>query len=182
MFVHVRATSLQNGEAVKRYDLDVRVANWHQMLSTTNDPNAFHNLVNALEATNPGGWGPVSIELVLEHVRTAEFGNLPSRLQCAFAGADELSALRFAFTYRASMDSLFYEVAPLGDLFFADMALVNRGYERNLPPATALDRQHARARAYWSSVTPDPREVIISEALLVGGATVVRQLTLHGPF
>jgi hypothetical protein len=182
VFVHVRATPLQNGVAVMRYDLDVRVANWHQMLLAASDPTAFRNLVNTLETADPGSWGPVSIELILEHIRSAEFGTLPSRLQCAFAGADQLSALRFAFTYRASMDSLFYEVAPLDDIFFADMALVNRGYERNLPPAMALDRQHARARAYWNSVTPDPREVIISEALLVGGATIIRQLNLRGPF
>lgn len=182
LLVHVRATPLQTGETVKRYDLDVRVANWHQMLLAASDPNAFHNLVNALEMANAGGWGPVSIELILEHIRREEFGELPSRLQCAFAGADQLSALRFAFTYRASTDSLFYEVAPLGELFYADMALVNRGYERSLQPSVALDRQYARARAYWNSVTLAPRDVIISEALLVGGATVVRQLNLPGPF
>src|SRR2546428_2147784 len=134
MLVHVRATPLQNGASVTRYDLDVRIPNWNQMLLAVADPNAFRNLVNALEAANPGGWGSVVIELVLEHIRRSEFGELPSRIQCAFAGSDELSALRFAFTYRASIDSLFYEVIPLGEVTFADMALVNRGYEWNLPP------------------------------------------------
>lgn len=182
MLVHVRATALQAGDAVRRYDLDVRVPNWHQMLVAAGDAHAFRNLVDALKAANPGGWGPVSIELILEYIRTREFGELPSRLQCAFAGADELSALRFAFTYRPSMDNLFYEVAPVGDLVFANMAFVNRGYEPHLPPAMAIDRQYARARAYWNSVTPDPHDVIISEALLVGGATIVRPLNLPGPF
>jgi hypothetical protein len=181
MFVHVRATPLADGAAVNRYDLDVRVANWNQKLGTVGDPNGFRNLVVALRAANSGTWGPISIELVLEHVRAIEFGTRPSRLQCAFAGADELSALRFAFSYRASMDSLFYEVAPLGDVFFGDMALVNRGYELNLPPAIALERQFARARAYWNSVTPNPHDMIIAEALLLNGATVIHQLNLAGP-
>jgi hypothetical protein len=79
------------------------------------------------------------------------------------------------------MDSLFYEVAPLGDVFFGDMALVNRGYELNLPPAIALERQFARARAYWNSVTPNPHDMIIAEALLLNGATVIHQLNLAGP-
>jgi hypothetical protein len=182
MFVHVRATPLIDGAALNRYDLDVRVANWNQMLGTVGNPNAFRNMVVALQAVDPGSWGSISIELVLEHIRAVEFAALPSRLQCAFAGADELSALRFAFTYRPAMDSLFYEVAPLGEVFFGDMALVNRGYELNVAPAGALDRQFARARAYWNSVTPNPHEMIIAEALFVNGATVVQQLNLAGPF
>jgi hypothetical protein len=181
MFAYVSRVPIQNGAPVGRYDLDVRVANWDQMLGLAGDPNGFRNVANTLVAAYGNDWGSIAIELVLEHIRAGEFDHLPSRLQCAFAGSDELSALRFAFSYRAPIDNFFYEVTPVGEVVYADMALTNRGYELNLPPAMALDRQHTRARAYWNSVTSKYRDTVISEALLVGGASVVRQLNLPGP-
>jgi len=91
--------------------------------------------------------------------------------------------LRFSYHYRLNFQNLYYDVAPDGDVYFADMAFTNKGYDSNLPAEQALQNQRSRAGAYWHSVTQgENQEFILGEVLMPGGATIFRAATgLVGP-
>jgi hypothetical protein len=126
------------------------------------------------QTSDQGLVGNFAIEVILELERREHFAALPSRLECVFASRTPMDALRFSYAYRASETNLYYDVRPDGQVYFADMALVNRGYQLNIDPIPAMQNQRARAARYWQCVTPnDHPNFIIGEALLPGGATVV---------
>ena len=175
-FVHVSQVIRHPGDRIAVYDLPPRYpALWPRLVQTAADPIGFRNTYLQLMPTvNLGLLGSVTIEVILEVVRREHYATLPSRLESAFASRSPLDALRFSYTYRAGLTNLYYDVKPDGAVYFADMALVNRGYQYDGDPLAALQNQRARAERYWQSVTPDDHpNFIIGETLLPGGATVV---------
>ena len=178
MLIHVNYAALAPGATLGVFNLQNRTPSWTAVLAAAGDPAAFRALYPQL---GPNA-GVVAIEAVLEYVRVHEFATLTSRLACAFACGGLVGALRFAYTYRAQVNSHFYEVKPWAPVHYADMALVSRGYAPGAPADVGLAEQHRRAREYWRSVRPaTSRSHIIPEVLMPGGATVIRQLAIRGP-
>lgn len=111
------------------------------------------------------------IEAIYEHIRVKQFSTeRPSRLYCAFACVDLAGARRFAQSYRPNLPHVYYEIAPPAP-WFADMGVLNKGFDLpgNFP--SALSRHFQLASRYWTGMTSDAAaipgfevpEVLISE-------------------
>src|ERR1700726_5034326 len=166
-FVHVSYVIRRAGERIPVYDLPARVGPiWTPLMQTAANAVAFRNTyLQLMPRVERGLLGSITIEVMLEVIRSERHTTLPSRLLCAFASRSPLDALRFSYVYRTSVTNLYYDVRPEGEVYFADMAFANRGYQYDGDPEAALQAQRARAAGYWQSVTPnDHPNFIIGEA------------------
>jgi hypothetical protein len=184
-FVHVSAIPWSPGDRLRIYDLPGRDGGrfWAALYEAANDAVAFQNVFRLLFGQNSSAAGNIAIEVILETVRAARFDILPSRLSGSFACRTPLDALRFSYHYRLNNPNWYYDVQPQGEVYFADMAFTNKGYQPGLPALQAWQNQRSRAVRYWESVTlADHPNFILGEVLLPGGATVIGPATsLTGP-
>jgi hypothetical protein len=148
------------------------------------DPNRFAvALVPGLRSVinNPDLKGPldsVVIEAFIEKVRVMEFDDRPSRTISVFGSLTVEAAVAFARRYRVGAPCAVYEVEPVGDLWIADMAVLNSGFEYfAMPLPDAVSQQLDRARTYLREMTIDmsrAANMADAEVLAPRGATVTR--------
>lgn len=147
------------------------------------DPGAFayvmvRNLRWLLDHPELKGiFDSVVIEAITEHVRRTEFPDRPPRVRCRFGSPSKEGAQAFVHQYRPGVAHTIYEVEAVDDMWFADMAAINPGFDYfTMPLPASLVQQFDRARAYLTGMTKNVGCIAAMndpEVLAPGGAKII---------
>lgn len=159
-----------------------------RLLSALPDPGKFAQalvpgLRRLLDVPQMKGiFDSLVIEAVTEYVRTHEFSDRPSRLECLFGCMTQQAAEAFAQKYRPKTPHVVYEVESVAKTWFADLGGIGAGLDYfTMPLPASLERQLGRARQYLELMTVDPKQTAAMsdlELLAPGGATIVRSVSV----